>query len=329
LIAMLARTALICTCLVTLAHADNVAMSTDLLFGVGEATLTAQGKDKLDSVAKGLAASTTEIGINAYTDTTAPDNDHTGAYQLKLSKDRATAVMQYLAKKGIAAKRMTAVGFGAQDPIATNETDEGKAQNRRIELIVQSEVRAPVAKDLAAYLARIPGKGALIATINTSEGALHCTLFEQETPATVANFVGLATGQKAWTDPRNGLAVKGKPFYDGLAFHRVIPGFMVQGGDPLGRGTGGPGYAFNDEINPQRHHVPGTLAMANAGPNTNGSQFFIDEVEVAHLDGHYSIFGQCAEIAVITRIANVPRDHGDKPANPVVIRSVSIARAER
>jgi len=326
---MLARTALICTWLAAVAHADNVALSTDLLFPVGDATLTSQGKEKLDAVAKGLAAGTTEIAINAYTDTTAPDNDHTGAYQLKLSKDRANAVLQYLARRGVAAKRMTAVGFGAQDPIATNETDEGKAQNRRIEILVQSEVRPPVAKDLAAYTARIPGKGALLAIIATTQGTLHCTLFEQDAPATVANFVGLATGQKTWLDPRSGLSVKGKPFYDGLTFHRVIPGFMVQGGDPLGRGTGGPGYQFPDEISAQHKHLPGTMAMANAGPNTNGSQFFIDEVAVAHLDGHYAIFGQCAEIDVVTRIAGVPRDPTDKPVTPVVIRSVSFARAER
>jgi peptidyl-prolyl cis-trans isomerase A (cyclophilin A) len=167
----------------------------------------------------------------------------------------------------------------------------------------------------------------LVAVIDTSKGKFTCELFDKQAPITVANFVGLARGVRPWLDPKTKQWVK-KPFYDGLIFHRVIPGFMIQGGDPLGVGTGGPGYQFKDEIAPDLHHGPGTLAMANAGPNTNGSQFFIDEVEATWLDNHHTIFGQCREVETVTAIAAVPRDTADKPTQPVVIRSITFARGE-
>jgi peptidyl-prolyl cis-trans isomerase A (cyclophilin A) len=313
------------------------AISTDLLFGVGEPALTAPGKELLDGVAAQLVKDpAAQISINCYTDNTAPDNDRTGVYLAKLSRDRASAVAAYLARKGVAAKRLTPQGFGAEDPIGDNSTDDGKAENRRLELAVTgstgtatTDVRPPLASDLPVYLRTVRGKGPkLVATINTNRGALHCELFDRVAPATVANFVGLATGQKPWLDPHTGKVVKGRPFYDGLIFHRVIPKFMIQGGDPLGTGTGGPGYQFRDEIAPDLHHEPGTLAMANAGPNTNGSQFFIDEVQASWLDGHHTIFGACREVDTITAIASVPRDPGDKPTTPVVIRSIAFARVE-
>src|SRR5579885_1440389 len=126
----------------------------------------------------------------------------------------------------------------------------------------------------------------------TSEGDFTCKLFEKEAPKTVANFIGLAEGTKEWTDPRTGQKSH-KPLYDGTIFHRVIDGFMIQGGDPLGRGTGGPGYEFEDEFNPKlRHSKPGILSMANAGPNTNGSQFFVTLVPTPWLDGKHSVFGK-------------------------------------
>ena len=303
------------------------ALSTDLLFGVGEATLTAPGKELLDAVARVVTRdAATELAVNCYTDTTAPDNDHTGAYLAKLSRDRAAAVVAYLVKRGVAAKRISAQGFGADDPIGDNTTDEGKAQNRRIEIVVAAEIRSPASGDLASFTRGLPGKGPFVATIATNHGTLHCELFDQAAPATVANFIGLATGQKPWTDPRTGKVVKGRPFYDGLVFHRVIPGFMIQGGDPLGTGTGGPGYSFRDELTPGLHHEPGTLAMANAGPGTNGSQFFIDEVQASWLDGHHTIFGRCREVAVVKAIAAVPRDPSDHPSSPVVITHVGVAR---
>jgi peptidyl-prolyl cis-trans isomerase A (cyclophilin A) len=139
------------------------------------------------------------------------------------------------------------------------------------------------------------GKGDLFAIFQTTAGSITCRLLEQEAPETVANFVGLATGSKEWTDPRTGAKSK-KPLYDGTVFHRVIPNFMIQGGDPLGTGTGDPGYRFKDEFQGgRRFDKPGLLAMANAGPNTNGSQFFITEVPVPHLNNKHTIFGECIQ----------------------------------
>jgi peptidyl-prolyl cis-trans isomerase A (cyclophilin A) len=134
-------------------------------------------------------------------------------------------------------------------------------------------------------------KGDVLAHFTTSEGAFTIELFEKDAPKTVANFVGLAEGTKEWTDPRTGEKVK-KPYYDGLTFHRVIAGFMIQGGDPLGVGTGGPGYKFADEFNSKKMDKPGILAMANSGPNTNGGQFFITLVPTPWLDNKHSVFGE-------------------------------------
>ncbi|HYM12103.1 MAG TPA: peptidylprolyl isomerase [Bryobacterales bacterium] len=169
---------------------------------------------------------------------------------------------------------------------------------------------------------REPG---LYATINTSMGAIVCKLFEKEAPLTVANFVGLARGTKEWTDPKTRQKVK-RPLYTGTIFHRVIPGFMIQGGDPLGTGMGDPGYKFKDEFDPSlRFDQPGRLAMANSGPNTNGSQFFITVVPTPHLNNHHTIFGQVVEgQEVANKIVAVPRDSNDKPRTPVVIRSIRI-----
>jgi peptidyl-prolyl cis-trans isomerase A (cyclophilin A) len=162
---------------------------------------------------------------------------------------------------------------------------------------------------------------------DTSMGRLTCRLFTREAPRTTANFIGLATGTKTWTDPKTNQPVTGRPLYNGTTFHRVIPGFMIQGGDPLGTGAGGPGYAFDDEIAPTlQFDVPGRLAMANAGPNTNGSQFFITEMAHPELNGTYSIFGQCDPhtVLMVQSIARVPRDGDDKPLTPVTINKVTI-----
>jgi peptidyl-prolyl cis-trans isomerase A (cyclophilin A) len=174
----------------------------------------------------------------------------------------------------------------------------------------------------AAPPEREPG---LYATINTSMGAIVCKLFEKEAPLTVANFTGLARGTKEWTDPKTRQKVK-RPLYSGTTFHRVIPGFMIQGGDPLGTGMGDPGYKFKDEFNASlKFDQPGRLAMANSGPNTNGSQFFITVVPTPHLNNHHTIFGQVVEgMDVANKIVAVPRDSNDKPRTPVVIRSIRI-----
>jgi peptidyl-prolyl cis-trans isomerase A (cyclophilin A) len=165
--------------------------------------------------------------------------------------------------------------------------------------------------------------------LDTSMGRLTCKFFDQQAPLTVANFIGLADGTKPWTDPVSKKKMKGKPFYDGTTFHRVIPGFMIQGGDPTGTGTGDPGFMFADEFDPNLNFdVPGRMAMANSGPATNGSQFFVTEVPTTHLNQKHTIFGQCDQpsISVVSAIANVQRDADDKPLQPVVLNKVTIVR---
>ena len=303
------------------------AISTDVLFEPGDAQIKPAARPLLDAIARALSRDAgTLVRIGCHTDDTAPDNDRSGEYNLRISQQRADAVQAYLVKRGIAARRVSARGFGRDRPVGDNATDDGKRANRRIEILVGAEIRPPDASDLATYTQAFKGPGTLIATIVTNQGTLHCQLFEDKAPATVANFVGLATGQKPWIDPRTNKIVRGKPFYDGLLFHRVIPRFMIQGGDPLGNGTGGPGYKFDDEIVPGLTHQPGTLAMANAGPGTNGSQFFVDEIEASWLNNHHTIFGQCKEVDVVSRITKVPRGAADKPQTPVTITRITFAR---
>jgi len=170
-------------------------------------------------------------------------------------------------------------------------------------------------------------KGPVYATLKTSMGDIVVQLFEDKAPKTVANFIGLATGTKEWTDPKTGEKVK-RPLYNGTIFHRVIPGFMIQGGDPLGNGTGGPGYRFEDEFNPElRHTRGGILSMANSGPNTNGSQFFITLAPTLHLDNRHSIFGEVVKgQEVVVAIGNTPRDSRDRPLKDVVLKEVVVSR---
>lgn len=165
---------------------------------------------------------------------------------------------------------------------------------------------------------------------DTSMGRMTCRLFDKEAPNAVANFVGLATGTKEYTDPQTKKKVKGVPFYDGTTFHRVIPEFMIQGGDRMGNGEGDPGYYINDEFNPDLNFdVPGRLAYANSGPNTNGSQFFITEGPAEYLNQKYTIFGQCDEhsVLVVQSIARVNRNTQDKPIEPVVLKKVTVIPA--
>ena len=190
---------------------------------------------------------------------------------------------------------------------------------------VLTDVKAPVAADLETYTKGIAGKGDLIATIKTSIGTVRCQLLVDKAPMTVANFVGLATGKKPWLDPKTNKVQKNKPYYDGLIFHRVIPDFMIQGGDPTGTGSSGPGYQFGDETSPDVKMAPGVLAMANAGPSTNGSQFFITEGAPSYLDGKHTIFGTCKPLDVVSKIARVKRDDSDRPATAVKMK-VTISR---
>jgi peptidyl-prolyl cis-trans isomerase A (cyclophilin A) len=165
------------------------------------------------------------------------------------------------------------------------------------------------------------------ARFETTQGNFTVRLFDKEAPNTVANFVGLAEGTKEWTDPATGQNRK-EPYYDGVIFHRVISGFMVQGGDRLGQGTGGPGYKFGDEFHPSlRHARAGILSMANAGPNTNGSQFFITLGPTPHLDNRHSVFGEVVEgLDVVQKIGAVATGRQDRPVTPVVMNKVTIDR---
>ena len=174
-------------------------------------------------------------------------------------------------------------------------------------------------------MARQPGTYALI---NTSEGAIVCRLFEKDAPKTVTNFVELAEGARDWTHPSTGKKSKER-LYDGTVFHRVIPSFMIQGGDPMGNGMGGPGYKFEDETKGSSHRFdkPGKLAMANAGPNTNGSQFFITVAPTEWPTGKHTIFGEVVEgYDVVEKISNVPRGGNDRPKKDVTVQSVKIER---
>jgi peptidyl-prolyl cis-trans isomerase A (cyclophilin A) len=184
----------------------------------------------------------------------------------------------------------------------------------------QSDPQAPAAGQREA---------GLYMTFQTDKGNIACKLFEKESPVTVGKMVGLAIGKISYIDPRTGKENRNK-FFDGLTFHRVIPGFMIQGGDPLGTGTGspgGPGFPYKNETSPAlKFDLPGRLAMANAGPNTNASQFFITEVAYPSLNGGYTIWGQCENADVVKAIARVQRDSNDKPITPVHIQHAIVQR---
>ena len=164
-----------------------------------------------------------------------------------------------------------------------------------------------------------------VAVIETTAGTFRCVLFKNEAPETVANFIGLANGSKDWTDPSTGMKKHNVPLYTATIFHRVIPNFMIQGGDPMGTGMGDPGFKFKDEVaDDLQFDRPGRLAMANSGPDTNGSQFFITEVPTPHLNGKHTIFGQCDNVDLVEKMAREPRDpRDDKPENPVGIVKIA------
>jgi peptidyl-prolyl cis-trans isomerase A (cyclophilin A) len=180
---------------------------------------------------------------------------------------------------------------------------------------------------LAEATKGLPTKGTLVAEIDTTLGIITCRLLETQAPRTVANFVGLARGVRPFLDPQTGQWTT-RPAYDGTTFHRVIPSFMIQGGDPSGTGRGEPGYVIPDEVwAGGAHNQPGLLCAANRGPDTNGLQFFVTDGVSPHLDNGFTIFGVCAPVETIHEIASVPRGRADRPTSPVVLRSVRIHRA--
>jgi len=181
---------------------------------------------------------------------------------------------------------------------------------------------------LAEATKELKGNGPIVAKLETSKGTLQCRLFDDKAPVTVANFIGLATGKRAWKDPATGTWVN-RPAYDGTTFHRIIKGFMIQGGDSKGNGTGEPGYVIKDEVwDGAKHDHAGQLCMANRGPNTNGAQFFITDAKAEHLDGGYTIFGECAPVEVVHDIAGISVA-GERPTTTVTIKSVTISRDEK
>jgi peptidyl-prolyl cis-trans isomerase A (cyclophilin A) len=188
----------------------------------------------------------------------------------------------------------------------------------------------PAKKPTAAKTAAKPAPTAPAkptAVIDTTAGKLTCTLFPDKAPIGVANFVGLSRGTKDWLNPLTGKKMHGVPLYDGTIFHRVIPSFMIQGGDPKGDGTGDPGYKFPNETSPDLgFDRPGRMAYANAGPGTNGSQFFVTEVPYPSLNGGYTLFGQCddASVELVKQIARMARDGNDRPYVPVKIKHITI-----
>ncbi|MFW6448729.1 MAG: peptidylprolyl isomerase [Halobacteriota archaeon] len=167
------------------------------------------------------------------------------------------------------------------------------------------------------------------ATLHTTHGDVRIELFDERAPRTVENFVGLATGERTWEHPETGETVEGDPLYDDVLFHRVIDGFMIQTGDPTGTGRGGPGYTFDDEFHPElRHDDAGVVSMANRGPDTNGSQFFITLAPTPHLDERHSVFGRVVEgMDVVESIGSVETDAQDRPVEAVVLEAVEVDAA--
>jgi peptidyl-prolyl cis-trans isomerase A (cyclophilin A) len=202
-------------------------------------------------------------------------------------------------------------------------------------LVISAQQSTPPASPSASEVPDAPQATAEATTLpngpfvvmDTSMGRITCQFYQKQAPKAVANFIGLAEGTKDWTDPATKKVQHHKRYYDGTIFHRVIPQFMIQGGDPTGVGTGDPGYVFEDEFDPVLNFDrPGRLAMANSGPNTNGSQFFITEQAGDFLDQHYTLFGQCddASVEVVKAIARVERDSNDRPLSPVTLNKVRI-----
>lgn len=215
------------------------------------------------------------------------------------------------------------VAFSFHAHAVENETTQTKNDKMPTESKI---MKSADAKDKKSAVEKKKGKE-MFALFETNKGNFKIKLFNEKAPKTVENFVGLVEGTKEWTEPKTGTKVK-KPFYDGLSFHRVIPDFMIQGGCPLGTGTGNPGYRFEDEFGAGlKHDKPGMLSMANAGPNTNGSQFFVTVAATPWLDGKHAIFGEVVEgMDVVMNISKAPRGPMDRPVEPIVMTKVTIIK---
>ncbi len=232
--------------------------------------------------------------------------------QMRMKFERAPVLSAFAAAAALAAIALPAQAQGS----ASGQATSGQAAP------AQPLPDAPQATAAASIVPNGP-----FVVMDTSMGRITCQFYQQQAPKTVANFIALAEGARDWTDPATKKIMRHKPLYNGTLFHRVIPEFMIQGGDPLGNGMGDPGYTFDDEFDPDlSFDRPGRLAMANSGPNTNGSQFFITEAAYPSLDMHYTLFGQCddASVDVVKTIARVPRDANDKPLTPVLLSKVTI-----
>ena len=234
--------------------------------------------------------------------------------QLGCTKDTPAEPDTPFAMGSGAAVASAASGAGLMSPLSGSTTTTGAAANG-------DPFNGQFT--LADATKGITGTGAFIATMDTSNGTLSCKLYDDKAPITTANFIGLANGTRTWKDP-TGKWVN-KPAYDGTTFHRIINGFMIQGGDAKGNGSGEPGYVIPDEMWGGKHDRAGLLCMANRGPNTNGAQFFITDAAAAHLDRSYTIFGECSPVETEHAIASVPV-HGESPVTPVIIKSIKIAR---
>jgi peptidyl-prolyl cis-trans isomerase A (cyclophilin A) len=222
----------------------------------------------------------------------------------------------------------TVVALTQQTPSTPGTaSDQSAGQSQDKTASQPADQSLPDSPETQAHVSPQPTGATVV--FDTSMGRMTCKLFSKEAPQTVANFIGLAQGTKDWTDPATHQKMQGKALYDGTTFHRVIPGFMIQGGDPIGNGMGDPGYFIDDEFDPDLNFdVAGRLAMANSGPNTDGSQFFITVAPYDSGDQHYTIFGQCDPHSVIVAqsIAEVERDAHDKPLEPVLLNKVTIVR---
>jgi len=191
----------------------------------------------------------------------------------------------------------------------------------------KSATKAPAKAAASPATTKPASRANPLAIFDTSKGRIACELFPDKAPKTVANFIGLADGSKEWTDPRTGQKVT-KPYYNGIIFHRVIDGFMIQGGDPKGKGIGGPGYEFDDEFHPNlKHSKEGMLSMANRGPHTNGGQFFITLAPTPHLNNRHSVFGEVESgMDVVRKIGSTKTGANDRPVKDVVIQTIKIER---